>query len=159
MPIALSSAQVWKVLEREIFAVLATVNSRGQPRTAGIVYAVKARTLYIATGLSSYKARNVERNPHVSLTVTVAKRIPFLPWIKIPAATITFQGLGRLRPANTVGADLQKRLLGGLKVEQPSLADLCFIEVTPAGEFVTYGIGVPMMTMRSPEAARGRAPV
>jgi nitroimidazol reductase NimA-like FMN-containing flavoprotein (pyridoxamine 5'-phosphate oxidase superfamily) len=63
MPIALSSEQVWKVLEREIFAVLATVNSKGQPRTAGIVYTVKDRTLYIATGLFSYKARNVERNP------------------------------------------------------------------------------------------------
>jgi len=159
MPIALSSDQVWKVLEREIFAVLATVNSRGQPRTAGIVYAVKDRRLYIATGLSSYKARNVERNPHVSLTVTVEKRLPFLPWIKIPAATITVQGLAGLRPADTVGADLQKLLLRGLKPGKESLADLGFIEVTPAGEFMTYGIGVSLMTMRHPEAARGRAPV
>ena len=117
MPIALTSEQVWKVLEREIFAVLATVNPRGQPRTAGIVYTVRDRVLYIATGLKSFKARNVARTPHVSLTVTVGKRIPFLPWIKIPAATITFQGLASLRPADSVGADLRKLLLRGLKVE------------------------------------------
>ena len=159
MPIALTSEQVWKVLEREIFAVLATVNPRGQPRTAGIVYTVRDRVLYIATGLKSFKARNVARTPHVSLTVTVGKRIPFLPWIKIPAATITFQGLASLRPADSVGADLRKLLLRGLKVDAPSLADLGFIEVRPVGEFMTYGIGVPLMTMRVPEAARGRAPV
>ena len=39
-----------------------------------------------------------------------------------------------------------------------SLADLGFIEVTPVGEFMTYGIGVRLVTMRIPEAARGRAP-
>ena len=159
MPIALTRDQVWRAVEREIFAVLATVSSRGQPRTAGIVYAVKDRMLYIATGLSSYKARNVQRNPHVSLTVTVDKRIPFMPWIKIPPATITFQDLARLRPADTVGADIRKLLLRGLKAGKESLADLGFIEITPVGEFVTYGIGVPLMTMRSPEAARGRARV
>ena len=158
MPIALTSGQVRKALEREVFAVLATVNARGQPRTAGIVYTVKDRVLYIATGLTSFKARNVARNPHVSLTVTVEKRIPFLPWIKIPAATITFQGLAGLRPADSVGADLRKLLLRGLKVEGQALADLGFIEVRPVGEFMTYGIGVRLVTMRIPEAARGRAP-
>ena len=45
MPIALTSDQVWEVLEREIFGVLATVNPRGQPRSAGIVYTVKDRVL------------------------------------------------------------------------------------------------------------------
>ena len=159
MPVALSRDQVWRALEGQIFAVLATVNARGQPRTAAIVHTVKDRVLFIATGLTSFKARNVARNPHVSLTVTVEKRIPFLPWIKIPAATITFQGLASLRPADSVGADLRKLLLRGLKVDAPSLADLGFIEVRPVGEFMTYGIGVPLMTMRVPEAARGRAPV
>ena len=69
------------------------------------------------------------------------------------------QGLARLRPADSVGADLRKLLLRGLKAGKESLVDLGFIEVTPVGEFVTYGIGVPLMTIPSPEAARGRAPV
>lgn len=159
MPIALSSDQVWKALERELFAVLATVNARGEPRTAGIVYKVKDKKLYIATGFSSVKAKNAQQNPHVSLTVTVNKRLPFLPWIKIPAATITFHGLAKVHPANAVDPGLQKLLLGSLKVEEKDLADLCFIEIAPEGDFVTYGVGVSLMTMRDPEAARGRAPV
>ena len=32
------------------------------------------------------------------------------------------------------------------------------IEIVPEGEFVTYGIGVPLMKMRDPAIARGRAP-
>ena len=159
MPIALTSEHVWQALEREIFAVLAWVNPRGQPRSAGIVYAARDRALYIATRLSSYKARDVARHPHVSLTVTVAKRIPLLPWIKIPPATITFQGLARLHPAGAVEPVVRTRLLGGLKATEQDLSDLAFIELTPVGEFMTYGIGVSMRTMRRPEAARGRAPV
>jgi nitroimidazol reductase NimA-like FMN-containing flavoprotein (pyridoxamine 5'-phosphate oxidase superfamily) len=159
MPIALTSGQVWQALEREIFAVLAWVTPRGEPRTAGIVYAAKDRRLYIATGLSSIKARHLARAPHVSLTVTVTKRIPLLPWIKIPAATITVQGLARVLPASAADPGIRARLLRGLTPTEQDLADLCFIEVTPAGEFLTYGIGVSLMTMRRPEAARGRAPV
>ncbi len=159
MPIAVTSGEVWRALGRESFAVLAWSSPRGQPRSAGIVYAVKDRRLYIATRLSSFKVRGVERHPHVSLTVTVAKRIPFLPWIKIPPATITFQGVARVLPADAVDPTVRRRLLGGLEPTEQDLADLGFIEVTPAGEFMTYGIGVSLMTMRHPEAARGRAPV
>jgi len=159
LSIALSSDQVWKVVERELFAVLATVNARGEPRTAGIVYKVRDKKLYIATDFSSVKAKNAKRNPHVSLTVTVNKRLPFLPWIKIPAATVTFQGVAKVHAANAVDPGLQKVLLGGLKVDDKVMSDLCFIEVAPEGDFITYGVGVSLMTMRDPEAARGRAPV
>ena len=38
------------------------------------------------------------------------------------------------------------------------VARSCLIEVTPEKEFVTYGVGVPLMQMRNPEQARGRAP-
>jgi hypothetical protein len=33
------------------------------------------------------------------------------------------------------------------------------IELVPEGRFVTYGIGVPLMDMRSPEVARAVVPV
>ncbi|MCS6843056.1 MAG: hypothetical protein NZ528_01840 [Caldilineales bacterium] len=39
------------------------------------------------------------------------------------------------------------------------VAESCLIEVTPRGEFVTYGVGVPLWQMRDPEQALGRAPV
>jgi hypothetical protein len=39
------------------------------------------------------------------------------------------------------------------------VAETCLIEVTPVKDFITYGIGIPMMKMRDPDQARGRAPV
>ncbi len=39
------------------------------------------------------------------------------------------------------------------------VARSCLIEVTPQKEFITYGVGVPLMQMRNPEQARGHAPV
>ncbi|MBI3961294.1 MAG: pyridoxamine 5'-phosphate oxidase family protein [Deinococcus sp.] len=159
MPANLTSDQVWNEVEKQMFAVLGTVNRKGQPRTAGIVYKVKDRHLYIVTGYSSYKAKNVQHNSHVSVTVTVDKHIPFLPWVKIPAATITFQGEASLLHVSETESRIQTLLLGNLKLDEKILADLCIIKVKPVGQFITYGIGVPLLTMRDPEAARGRAPV
>jgi hypothetical protein len=33
------------------------------------------------------------------------------------------------------------------------------IEIVPEGDFLTYGIGVPLPRMRQPGLARGRVPV
>ena len=32
------------------------------------------------------------------------------------------------------------------------------LEVQPVGDFVTYGVGVPLLAMRDPKKASGRAP-
>jgi hypothetical protein len=33
------------------------------------------------------------------------------------------------------------------------------LEVVPEGAFLTYGVGVPLLKMRTPATARGRVPV
>ena len=155
----LTSTQVWDELKKELFAVLGMVTADGEARTVGIVYTVDDKKLYIGTGTSSWKARHIRKNPHVSITVPIAKRIPFLPWIKIPAATITFSGLGSVLDPKDVGAEVQHALLRGMETNQEILETMCMIEVQPVGEFITYGVGVSLMAMRDTEAARGRVPV
>ena len=39
------------------------------------------------------------------------------------------------------------------------LPDMCVIKIVPCGNFVTYGIGIPMLQMRQPEKALARVPV
>jgi hypothetical protein len=39
------------------------------------------------------------------------------------------------------------------------LAEATVIQVTPVGDFLTYGVGMPMLQMRDTVRARGRAPV
>jgi hypothetical protein len=156
---ALTSEQVWTELKKELFAVLGMVTPKGEARTIGIVYIVHGRKLYISTNKDSWKARHILRNPHVSLTVPIAKRIPFLPWIKIPAATITFSGIAAVLEPQNLGQDVLHALLQGAEQDAARLADMAVLEIQPQGEFITYGIGIPLMEMRFPEKARGRAPV
>ena len=159
MALQLSNEQVWQELEKELFAVLGMVTSKGEARTIGIVYIVHDHKIFIATERDTWKARHISKNPHVSITVTIPKRIPLIPWIKIPSATISFSGLGIVREPEEVGEEVLHALLRGLETDAGMLETMCVIEIQPVNDFVTYGVGVPLMTMRHPEKARGRVPV
>jgi hypothetical protein len=155
----LASELVWKSLKQELFAVLGMVTDKDEARTVGVVYAVHNHKLYIVSGKDTWKVRHISQNPHVSITVSIAKRIPFLFWVKIPAATITFSGLAHVQSADCMSPDILQSLLRGLEMDAETLASMCVIEVQPVGDFITYGVGVSLMTMRHPDQARGRAPV
>jgi len=155
----LTTEKVWKAINDDtLFGVLAFVNARGEARSAGIVYVTEGRSLLIASDKDAWKVRHIEANPNVSMTITINKRIPFMPFVKIPDATITFQGKAELLQVHEVDASVTKRLLRGLELEREAVAGTRIIRVVPQGDFVTYGIAMPMSQMRKPEKAIGRAP-
>ena len=131
----------------------------GEARSAGIVYVVDDRTFYISTETDTWKARHIKANSNVSLTITIPKRIPFMPFVKIPAAVATCQGTAAVLGVDDVDGPIVERLYRGLEVTDEMRAKTCVIKVTPRGDFVTYGVGVSLMTMRKPEESAGRAPV
>lgn len=157
--VTLTSDQVWQEIRRNLFAVLGMVTAAGEARTVGIVYAVSGETIYIVTDRDAWKARHVANNPHVSLTIPIAKQIPLLPWIKIPAATITFAGTATLQDAASAPPEILRALFRGMEEKRSEVEKMCLIVVKPKGDFITYGVGVPLMQMRHPDQARGRAPV
>ena len=155
----LSSEIVWQELQKELFAVLGMVTARGEARTTGVVYIVHDRKVYILTEEDTWKSRHVRQNQYVSITVPIAKRIPVLPWLKIPAAPISFSGIANVIEAEEVRKDVLHALMRGMEKDTEKVASMCVIEIVPKGDFVTYGVGIPLMTMREPEKASGRAPV
>jgi hypothetical protein len=159
MSLNLTSDQVWGVLEKELFAVLGMVNAQNEARTIGMVYVARDYKIYMVTGKETWKVRYIQHNSHVSITVPIAKRIPLLPWIKIPAATITFSGLARARTMDEVDNGVLSALLRGLEEDSEMREKSCIIEVSPVGDFITYGVGVSLMTMRTPAKSRGRVSV
>lgn len=159
MTTQLDSNTVWQALEKEIFCVLGMVNARQEARTAGVVYVVRDGKLYISTGKDAWKTRHIASNPSVSITVPIAKRIPLMPWIKIPAATITFSGEAAIQEPADLPADLLRAIYRGMADDPQALAETRVIVVQPLGDFVTYGVGVSLMQMRDTDKARGRAPV
>ena len=155
----LTSAQVWREIEKQIFAVLGMVTPNNQARTVGIVYIVHQRKLYIGSQETAWKTRHIAQNPHVSMTVTIAKRIPFLPWIKIPAATITFSGVAKIFKPEDVSEEIIQALFRGMETTPQDSPPFMVIEVTPEKKFITYGVGVSLLEMRDPVKARGRVTV
>jgi len=155
MSLQLTSQQVWENVEKNNFAVLGMVTAKCEPRTVGVVYIVDDHKLYIGAGRTQWKTKHIERNPHVSVTVAIPKQVPLMPWIKIPAATITFSGTAKILEKEDLDAELLERLYR----HEEGRDGWCAIEVTPAKDFITYGVGVSLLTMRSPAESRSRAPV
>lgn len=159
MSVQLTTEQVWQAIEKEVFAVLGMTTAKCEARTVGIVYVVKNHRLYIATDADAWKVKHIAQNPHVSLTIPVHKRIPFMPWIKIPAATITFSGTAQILDPQETPPEIVQAIFRGMENVEDLKDESCLIEVTPEKDFLTYGIGIPLMQMRDPEQARGRTPV
>ncbi|MFZ1863536.1 MAG: pyridoxamine 5'-phosphate oxidase family protein [Polyangiales bacterium] len=159
MPAPITTDLVWQEVEKRLFAVLSWVNPSGHARSAGIVYLVKDRALYVATNDDSWKAKHIRSNPHVALNVTIPKRIPFMPWVKIPDATIAFSATARVMAATETEPEIIEVLMRGMAEDPERLARTCVLEIRPSGHFATYGVGIPLLDMRDPKKARGRAPV
>jgi uncharacterized protein YhbP (UPF0306 family) len=155
----LSSEIVWEEMSKELFAVLGMVTARGEARTTGVVYIVHDQKVYILTGEDTWKARHIQQNRRVSVTVPIPKRIPFLSWIKIPSATISFAGTASVIATKDIGDDIVHALMRGQESDTEKLETMCVIEILPVGDFITYGVGIPLMTMREPEKARGRVSI
>ena len=151
--------QVWEEINKQLFGVLGMVTANGEARTVGIVYVEDDGKLYISSQKQAWKVRHIAQNSHVSLTVPIHKRIPFLPWIKIPAATITFSGEARLLVYDEVSDSVIQKLFRGMEFSQEEQDNLSIIEVMPVGNFITYGVGVSLSEMRDPQKARGRVAV
>ena len=69
----------------ENFMVIGMVSARGEARTAGVMHHVHDGRLWFTTNDREWKARHIAANPSVSVTVPIAKRVPFVPWVKVPA--------------------------------------------------------------------------
>ena len=150
---------IWQEIEKNVFAVLGMVTAKGEARTAGIVYIVHDRTIYIGSQQDAWKVKHVAANPHVSLTVAIPKSVPLMPWIKVPAATITVAGEADVLAADAVGDAVVAKLFRGMKNVEELKRTFAVIAVRPTGHFVTYGVGVSLMDMRDPAKARARVAV
>jgi hypothetical protein len=114
--------------------------------------------LYVAVAPDSWKARHIAVGRRVAVTVPVRRGGILSLVAPIPPATISFHGTAIVHPAGSAEAGALARELGSLLPAERQ-ASASVIEITPEGAFVTYGVGVPLLRMRIPAAARARVPV
>jgi hypothetical protein len=73
----------------------------------------------------------------------------------IPPATVSFPAVATAHPAEIVD-----RLPGLARMLPPERRTACrVLEIRPAGHYVVYGLGVPLLAMRDTERAHARIPV
>jgi Pyridoxamine 5'-phosphate oxidase len=153
MALPTTADEIWPHIEKWPFGVLSFVTPKGESRSAGVMYKVKDRELYVLTGPDTWKAKHIGSNPNVSMTVTV-QRLPFRIRA-VPPAVITFSGVASVLDMSEVDPAIRTALTRGID----DLPGMCAIRIVPEGNFVTYGIGIPAMQMRHPEKSLARVPV
>ena len=153
MPLPTTADEVWPHIEKWPFGVLSFVTPKGESRSAGIMYQVKDRVLYVLTGEDTWKVRHIRSNPNVSMTVPI-QRLP-IRIRQMPPAVISFSGVATILGLDEIETELRTRLTRGTG-EMPGT---CIIRIEPEGRFVTYGIGISAMEMRHPDKSRARVPV
>jgi Pyridoxamine 5'-phosphate oxidase len=158
MAARLTTEQVWHQLAKGSFAVLSHVTPAGEPRSSGVLYKTVGRRLYIAVAPDSWKARHVAASGRVAVTVPVRRGGLLSLVAPIPPATISFHANAIVHQADSPQVrSVLKELALLLPAERQASA--CIIEVLPEGFFVTYGVGVSLIQLRDPPAARARVPV
>lgn len=155
---ALTTAQVWRTVARQPFVVVAMVNRRGEGRSVGVTPAIDGADLWIAVQDGDWKTAHLRHQPEVSVTVPVRRGGLLALVAPIPPATVTFCATAHVMPADAAPEPVRRRLLRGLKPSDDVLAGTVTVRLTPHGDLVTYGVGVPLLRMVDTERARGRVP-
>jgi hypothetical protein len=153
-----TSDQVWHELDRASFAVIGYATPAGEPRSSGVVYKTVGKRLYMAVAPGSWKARHIAGGGQVSVTVPVRRGGILSLVLPIPPATISFHATAIVHPAGSVKvSSLSKELESLIPSDRRDAAVV--IELVPTGEFLTYGVGVPLMDMQKPGLAGGVVPM
>jgi len=148
-----TTEQVWRRLAKCSFAVVSHVTPAGDPRSSGVMYAVADHRLYVVVAPDSWKARHLAADGRVTVTVPVRRGGLLSLLAPIPPATISFHGTATVHPPGSA----PDRLASLIPVERRASGSV--VEIEPAGDFVLYGIGVPLPRMREPDASRAHVPV
>lgn len=157
----LTSEQVWRALAKTSFAVISHVTPAGAPRSSGVVYTVVGRRLYVAVAPDSWKARHIAISGQVAVPVPVRRGGALALLLPIPPATVSFHATAISHPPGSLESHLPSNALEGLESLLPAerRASSTVIEIVSEDQFLTYGVGVSLMQMRSPVAARAHVPV
>jgi hypothetical protein len=147
---------VLRHLRKQDFAVLSTVGEDGKPSSAGVTYGMpptgRELAVYVMTRRHLQKARNIERNPNVSLVVPLTRR--FL-WF-LPPPTIQLSGRAKILDwtdgegtAVFRGFWLGRRILEAYrKSHRHGETRMCFLKITLDPVISTYMLGCGIWELR-----------
>ena len=135
---------VRRAIARRSFAVLATSSAANRPHSAGVLYATTPHGLFVSTSGGSVKARNVRENGRVGVSIPVRK-VPLGP-----PFVVQFQTAAEVLP---IDHPLIRALLAAGELKsltshgELDLPDSVFLRLRMPRRVVTFGLGVPLLSV------------
>ena len=132
---------------------LSTVNEKNQAHRSVIVYQSNGQIIYVQIGSTTIKVKDILRNNKISVTIPFWKN--FLhKIIPAPSAELHFTATAEivLKENEEARQILRKFIKHAEKVQ--SNDETIGIKIAPSKKIFTYGVGIPIWTMRKPEEAR-----
>ena len=148
-----SPGEVRRILARRSFATLATSSASGRPHAAGVLYELVDDAFWINTLRTSRKARNIEDNPRVAVTVPV-RRLPVGP-----PSSVQFQSTAELvalddgRVTSLLDDGRLRSLTGHGELDLPHG---CFVRIASPGRILTHGLGMSLRRLIADPIGAGR---
>ena len=126
-----------------------------------MVYSIVGQRLYVAVAPDSWKARHIAISRQVAVTVPVRRGGVLSLLVPIPPATVSFHATATVHPAGSAESHSLAKAFEGLGSLLPAerRGSSTIIEIVPEDRSLTYGVGVSLIQMRSPAAARAHVPV
>lgn len=145
--------EVRDIIRRNRWLTLSTASMRGAPQSSVVVYASDGYIIYVLTGKSTVKVRNILENPRVSVTIPFYKSFLHRMISVAPPAAVTFRGKAETLEYGTgEAAELYGRVLKFDPPEDMGEEGL-WIRVTPGGSATCHGVGVGLFELRDPVKA------
>jgi hypothetical protein len=147
---------VLRQLRKHDFAVLSTIGDDGRPASAGVTYGVSRPghdlALYVMTRTHLQKARNIARNPQVSLVIPLPRR---LLWF-LPPPSIQVRGRAEILDwTDADGTEVFRHFWMGQRIlaayqeaHRQGESRMCFLKITPDPIVSTYMVGMRIWELR-----------
>ena len=145
-------AEVIKVIKSNMWMVISTVDEKNHPHSSVVVYQSDGEILIFQTGTHTLKAKSIQHNNIVSVTIPFRKN--FLhKLIPAPPAELHFSGNAELLPYDDIQARkiFSRFLKYSEDVGYPQ--DSIWVKIIPSNIISTYGVGVKLLDMRNPDKA------
>ena len=104
--------EVRDTIKKNRWLTLSTASPKGMPQSSVVVYARDGYIIYILTGKNTVKARNILKNPRVSVTIPFYKNFIHRMISFAPPAAISFRAKAEtLEFETSEAADFYKKIL------------------------------------------------
>jgi general stress protein 26 len=145
--------EVRDTIKKNRWLTLSTTSPKGTPQSSVVVYASDGYTIYILTGKTTAKIRNILRNPRVSVTIPFYKNLIHRLITIAPPAAITFRARAETRQFDDSEATEFYEKALNFKVPDNMEEEGIWIKLTQGNSATCLGVGISLLELRDLEKA------